>query len=200
MSESITFKQRGLLESRYFEIVEDGVLVTIRALLFRNRFKVRFEEITQDSVEFTVGNPFFLWVAALCLTFFALLIFITVTDHKGLPGAAVSAGFLAAAGASLLGYRITLQRLLRLSAGTTCLDLYPRKPSLEAVERFTQEVHERTKAYLRSAYPTQGLSILDQLERLQALLERGAITADEFADLKKHLLPGPSLSSPGQYL
>jgi hypothetical protein len=199
MAEPITFKQRGLLESRSFQIVEDGVLVTIRALLFRNRFKVRFEQIVKDPIEFTVGNPFFLWMAALCFTLFGVVVFITVTDHKGLPGAAVSAGFLGAAGALLLTYRLTLQTLLRLSAAAVNLDLYPRKPSPEVVARFIEQVRERATAYLLQAYPTQGLSILEQLERIQALLERGAITTDEFAELKKRLFPTASESS-GQYL
>jgi uncharacterized protein YmfQ (DUF2313 family) len=128
-----------------------------------------------------------------------VVVFITVTDHKGLPGAAVSAGFLGAAGALLLTYRLTLQTLLRLSAAAVNLDLYPRKPSPDVVARFIEQVRERATAYLLQAYPTQGLSILEQLERIQALLERGAITTDEFAELKKRLFPTASESS-GQYL
>ncbi len=204
MVEDCSLKQSGLFETREFEITEDGVVVSIRALFFRNRYKVPFEHVIREPVEFTLSNSTWRWGGIGCLIFSCYFFFLTVVDKKGLDGVLVSLGFLLAALCGFIGYRLAMRTFLRISESAMNVDLDRGKPSRERVDQFIEEVNEKAREYYGELQQLQPVyDRVGQIERLAFLQEKGVISEEEFEVLKSELVNPLKLSeSPqsGQYL
>ena len=202
--EDCSLKQAGFFETREFEITEEGVVVSIRALFFRNRYKVPFEHIIREPIEFTLSNPAWRWGGIGCLVFSCYFFFATVVDKKGLDGALVSLGFLVAALGSFIGYRLTMRTFLRISESTMNIDLASGNPSEKKVDQFIEEVSDKARDYYGELQQLQPVyDRVGQIERLAFLREKGVINEEEFEVLKSELINPLKFSEStqaGQYL
>lgn len=202
--EDASLKQTGIFESREFEITEEGVAVSIRAWFFRNRYKVPYEHIIREPIEFTLSNPAWRWTGIGALGFSFYFFFVTLVDKRGLEGALISFGFLVAALASFIGYRLTMRTFLRISESTMNLDLARGNPSGKEVDEFIDQVNERAKTYYSELQQLQPVyDRVGQIERLAFLQEKGVITQEEFEVLKSELVNPLKFSEStqsGQYL
>ncbi len=204
MVEEKSLTQSGIFETREFEITDDGIAVSVRALFFRNRYKVPFEHIIREPVEFTLSSSGWRWGGIGCLIFSCLFFFVTVVEKKGLDGALVSLAFLAAALVSLIGYRLTMRTFLRISEASMNIDLAAANPSRERVEEFIEAVTSKTQDFYGNFQQFQpSYDRVGQIERLAFLLDKGVLTQDEFEVLKSELvnpLKISELPQAGQYL
>jgi hypothetical protein len=133
-----------------------------------------------------------------------LFAFLTLTrsDLDRAAGGVVTLLCLGAVAVASLADRFPRKRLVQLSSSTPPLLLFADRPTREAVDAFHAAVNEAAEAYLQANYPGggNGLSIVEQIERLHALLTNGAITPNEFDQLKSRLTGSFVGESSGQYL
>ncbi|HPG26081.1 MAG: SHOCT domain-containing protein [Spirochaetaceae bacterium] len=192
------------LQRRTASIGADGVDVTYVDPVAMERWKVPFEELIREPVEFLQQPERMSTTRTVVLGLGLYFAFTTLTGPDvdrtwGLVSAALCLGSVALA--ALLD-RLPRRRLLQLSSGSAPLLVFADRPSREAVAEFRKALFEASDAYLGARYPNEaaGPSLVDQLERLYALHKSGALSAEEYERLKARITGAIAYESSGQYL
>jgi hypothetical protein len=200
----VKIEQRLGLEKRTAHVLPDGVDVTFSGLFARERWKVRFEDLLREPVEFT-QQPQKMPVSRAAILglglFFAFITF-TKSDMDKLGGFIVTALCL---GSVVLGSafdRFPRRQLLQLSSTNPPLLLFANRPTADAVGEFRDCLYKAAAAYVQAHYPVDrsASNLVDQLERLQSLRTTNAITQEEYDQLKSRLIGSSQAGGSGQYL
>ena len=190
-------------ERRTARIVDDGVEVTYRATLASQKWKVRFEDVLREPIEFTqTPGPMPAHRIAL-LVLGILFAFVALREPEALNVATGVLIGLCLGGVALgtLFERVPRKQLVQLSSSDPALLLFHDRPSADAMAEFCASLSQATVDYLRMNYPVaEAGTLVEQLERLQALHTAGAVDDEEFARVKAAMLGRSSGTSPGQYL
>lgn len=198
--------QRRFAQQRHAEFTADGVACTWRTPFIRQEYKVRYEDILTDPVQFTdqaTTQPFLeslLLAAGLVLGVVAF----GHDDPQGRLGAASMACLLVLSAAMIWFFQRWPQRqLLQVSSGESALILFLDKPSDTAVNDFLASLRARRDEYLRNNYGSAAPfeSKASQIERLFQLREAGAISEVEYETLKSEVVgTHVAAANSGQYL
>ena len=190
---NVKFSQRHRTVRREVVLVEDGIKVLVRALGEKTEFTVPYETVLRDPIEFTedrTRTPIFAGIAfALGLVALSLM---------------VGAILLTLAGADRLLQKIPKTQLFQVSDSQPALVVNADAPNRKEVVRFMEELKGQSDKYLVETYGTAANrdSKVGQIERLAQLQEQGAISEDEYENLKAELVCATPVDDTGhgQYL
>lgn len=204
---AVEIEQRRLLRRRRAECVDDGVVCDYEAPFKQVSYKVRYEDVATDPIEFTdepswqpIALSFVLGVGSL---FFFFLGFSSGDHGTRMAARIVGLLLVVAAGLSWLAGHWPRRQLLQLSMGDPALLLFAERPSSTDVAAFLSGLRERRDAYLRKTYGSADPrgSKVDLIERLFSLKQAGALSEAEYDDLKSEILgSGEAYGASGQYL
>jgi hypothetical protein len=188
---NVKFSQRHRTVRREVVLVEDGIKVMVRALGEKTKFTVPYETVLRDPVEFTgdrTRTPIFAGIA------FAL----------GLVALSLMVGAILLTLADRLLQKLPKTQLFQVSDSQPALVVNADAPNRIEVVQFMQELKGQSDKYLVETYGTAANrdSKVGQIERLAQLQEQGAISEDEYANLKAELVCATPVDDTGhgQYL
>jgi hypothetical protein len=188
---NVKFSQRHRTVRREVVLVEDGIKVMVRALGEKTKFTVPYETVLRDPVEFTgdrTRTPIFAGIA------FAL----------GLVALSLMVGAILLTLADRLLQKLPKTQLFQVSDSQPALVVNADAPNRNEVVQFMQELKGQSDKYLVETYGTAANrdSKVGQIERLAQLQEQGAISEDEYANLKAELVCATPVDDTGhgQYL
>lgn len=186
--------QRRFLTQISLEIGETRLEVTERSPLHSRSFHLPFEEVPDEPEAVQTSSRRWFW---------GMVVLWTVTLFTGLlelQGEEVDAGAYLFWGAfaviASLAFAASRARLRVLRAGESTVVMFEGRPDPAALKAFLSELRQRRDAYLVRQYVSGSAAasnVVDEIQRLAWLRERGAITDEEFDMLKRELLakPGP---------
>lgn len=182
---------------RYFEIQEDGIRVRTRKFLTSQEYKVPFENITLNRCHTTACSKQLLWLSLLFVVLaVVVLLHGLFSGSKDTVSAFLFYGILAII--CIVLYFLSRERFIYYLAGEGMLLFYEDLPSNQSLGEFLDELESRHKKYMNSNYiprRNEGESISNELARLLWLKERGALTEQEYEQLKVKLLADHNKSS-----
>jgi hypothetical protein len=188
---NVKFSQRHRTVRREVVLVEDGIKVMVRALGEKTKFTVPYETVLRDPVEFTgdrTRTPIFAGIA------FAL----------GLVALSLMVGAILLTLADRLLQKLPKTQLFQVSDSQPALVVNADAPNRKEVVQFMEELKGPSDKYLVETYGTAANrdSKVGQIERLAQLQEQGAISEDEYANLKAELVCATPVDDTGhgQYL
>jgi|GEM_PF-2414455 len=203
-SEPVKIEQKLGFQKRTASIGSDGVEVTFSGIITREKWKIRFEELLRDPVEFTQQPEKMPVPRAVVFglgLYFAFATF-AQTDIDKAGGFLVTTLCLGSVALASLLDRLPRRQLLQLSSSSPPCLLFADRPDREAVAKFSDALFTAAAAYFATNYPKEnsGLDIVEQLERLNALKSNGAITEKEYDQLKTRLIGTSTDYRSGDYL
>ena len=189
-----TLEQRRLWKRRHAEVLPDRVRIAEQGLFQDERFSFPYEGIESSRFEITTRSKGWFWTAAL-LAWLAVATAAMIVVGEDVPASTPWFWGGTATIAELL-YLGSRQSYVGFPTTKGPLLLWSSSPSRSDVETFLEAIQREQAVYLRRAYPptpVPALSTVEQLERLEALRERGAITTEEFERLKANLIDPPPI-------
>ena len=183
--------------------MDDGVDVSYKAIFANQKWKVRFEDLLREPIEFTQtpGPMPHSRIALLALGI--VFAFIGAREPEGITlGMGVLIGVcLGSAALGALLERFPRRQLVQLSSSDPALLLFHDRPDPDTMAAFRESLSDAAIDYLRTHYPVaEAGTLVEQLERLSALHTAGAVTDAEYDRVKAAMLGTSSGTSPGQYL
>ena len=159
-------------------------------LLRRENYRVTYEDLGPDPIEVDTSHRGWFWASVIA---FALAVVMVLDYRFGSDPEAGAALFYAGFGALFLAiYLWSRESLVIYPAGSLALVFWRGRPSPSALASFVDQLRAEQRAFLRQEYgPNPSpVSIADELERLDALRDRGVLSDEEFAKLKSELVDG----------
>ena len=204
---NVKFSQRHRTVRREGVLLADGITGLVRAPGETTEFTVPHPTVRRDPIEFTedrTRTPIFAGIA------FALGLVAIVSGTSGREPAdvglslMVGAILLTLAGADRLLQKIPKTQLFQVSDSQPALVVNADAPNRKEVVRFMEELKGQSDKYLVETYGTAANrdSKVGQIERLAQLQEQGAISEDEYENLKAELVCATPVDDTGhgQYL
>lgn len=200
--------QRRFFQTRRLELDPEGVRFEWKAFLQKHKYLVRYEEILRDPIEFTEEPKKMEVVDVLLITMGLGFLYgaaVAGAEEPSFKIALIAFGVILLASFGVIRYfgMASAGPLLQLSNGAPALVLFAGRPTDEELEGFLEALATATNQHLLENYGSghPGESKANQLDRLWALHEAGALSKEEFESLKAELIyvPEPE-DTPGHYL
>lgn len=181
--------QRFYFEQRTTRLLDDAVELSQKGLFGGSTMRFPYEQIPEHSLTIATRAKLPLFVTAmLALLAFA---FLEVNDSYIWP--------VVAAALVILGLQFWLGK--RDYVGFDCngrlLLLHARKPSVQAVEQFMDRIRAKRAEYLKRTYAfvQPHRRPVDELQKLFALAQEGALTYREYEAFKREIMASYSMAA-----
>ena len=199
-------KQRRGLETRTVQVDESVMSVTVSSPVAKQRYRVRFEDVLEEPIEFTEQRTTPPIIEGVCLGLGLVFIYIGVIKiESDIRSGSIVYGAACIAWAALMRLYKSYppRQLLQLSGADPVLVLYYGSRHRGAVDEFVSLLREHTRKYLEQTYGSGAPfeSKVNQIERLSALKDSGAISESEYDSLKAEVVgPRPASDRHGNYI
>ena len=195
--ETEKLNQRRFLNRREYILGDSHIAIKEGNLLSSQVYKIKYENISDEEFEIsTYSKPLF-WATIIFSSLSILLFLVRLTDGDvGDNAELIWAGFAVLFGLFLWNSR---KHFVGFKGYEQPLLFYKDKPSAKELKSFIEQFDQKRNQYLRENYLTdnQYASASDEIQKLAWLKQNGALTQEEFENLKRQAIEGDSGSSIG---
>jgi hypothetical protein len=188
----IDFEQKRLLNRRRYSLVDNGVHVEETTPLRRQSYVIGFETLARERFEIGTSSRGWFWAGVIGVALAVLVAIVQAVEGEARPDAVIV--WLGMGSLFLAIHWTTRETFIGYPAGSMSLLFWKDRPNASALESFIDRLQTAQVNYLQREYapaPAPPRTVVEDLERLAHLRERGALTDEEFERMKRDLISPP---------